>query len=200
MKIGSPLPHQLPGAYTRVNNHVADAHILHKCGRIVAHEADAAVALLDDTVRDDHVADMAVTVADDNCLRAGTQHAVRDDDVLARFCPIRNAGKRNAVVAARNMAIGNNNTFTARNMDAIVVRHVEAGVNRKAKQLYTLTRVEAERPARRVDNLNAAHSNILCIVEEDALARRVPMGYVHSASCSSVNGTRLLGTFITLVS
>ena len=29
---------------------------------------------------------------------------------------------------------------------------------------------------------------------------RVPMGYVHSASCSSVNGTRLLGTFITLVS
>ena len=114
---------------------------------------------------------MAVTVADDNCLRAGTQHAVRDDDVLARFCPIRNAGKRNAVVAARNMAIGNNNTFTARNMDAIVVRHVEAGVNRKAKQLYTLTRVEAERPARRVDNLNAAHSNILRIVEEDALAR-----------------------------
>ena len=124
------------GAYTRVNNHVADAHILHKCGRIVAHEADAAVALLDDTVRDDHVADMAVTVADDNCLRAGTQHAVRDDDVLARFCPIRNAGKRNAVVAARNIAISNNNTFTACNMDAVVVQHVEAGVNRKAKQLY----------------------------------------------------------------
>ena len=56
-------------------------------------------------------------------------------------------------------------------MDAVVVRHVGAGVNRKAKQLYILARVEAERPARRVDNLNAAHSNILRIVEENALAR-----------------------------
>ena len=104
------------------------------------------------------IRDRAVTVADDNCLRAGTQHTVRDDDVLARFCPIRNAGKRNAVVAARNMAIGNNNTFTARNMDAVVVRHVGAGVNRKAKQLDILARVETERPAWRIDNLNAAHS------------------------------------------
>lgn len=155
--------------YPGVNYQVNSPDVLHQAARIVAHKGEPPVAVLDDYIADQHISHMAVDVAQHQSFGTGTQDAVRDHHVLAGLGPVGNAGNSNAVIAAGDVAAGDNHAIAAAHMNTIIIGYPQVGVNGEPQGLGVFALGQGEGPARGVQQGDAPQGKVFYLVEEDRL-------------------------------
>jgi hypothetical protein len=133
-----------PGAsdQARLHNQVGYDNILH-IALVTGKDADATVAVLDHNVADRDITHPALQVAQPYRRRTRDHGAVSDNYPLGYACPVADTGYCDAVVAAVEHAVGNDNIFARGKMDTIVIGNAQVVVDGDA--VYLNIRARANR-------------------------------------------------------
>ena len=109
---------------------------------------------------------MTVDIAHGDCLGACLQNTVGNHHIFTGLLPVGDCSQGNTVVPAFDIAVGDNNPFTAADMQAVVIGDVQIGSDSQAMYFNILAFAEGDGPAGGISDGDTLQSNMLHVMEK----------------------------------